>query len=66
MLSLEARNKMPAKAVHRHFWTNDSEIAKKCRLLLIYWIRSSTIFWILTLLLVLTYLGSAVVKIISI
>ncbi len=66
MLSLEAKNKAPLKAVTRHLWANDPETAKIRLSLLFYWIRSSITFWILILLIALIYLGSGVVRIISI
>jgi hypothetical protein len=62
MLSLEAGNKTSTKHVPHHLWANDPEIAKIRLALLIYWIRSSIIFWILILLIALIFLGSGVVR----
>jgi hypothetical protein len=62
MLSLEAGNKTSTKHVPRHLWANDPEISKIRLALLIYWIRSSIIFWILILLIALIFLGSGVVR----
>jgi hypothetical protein len=63
MLAAEAKNKSTAELSPRHLWANDPEIAKIRRFLIINWIRSSIIVWILILLVALIYLGSGVVRI---
>jgi hypothetical protein len=64
MLATKKNGKPSATPLPRHLWSNDPEIAKIRRSLIIFWIRSSILFWILILLIALIYLGSGVVRII--
>ena len=63
MLNKEAAKSAVIETSPRHLWSNDPEIKKIRRSLLIYWIRTSIVFWILILLVALIYLGSGVVSI---
>ncbi|UJR36123.1 hypothetical protein I4U23_028858 [Adineta vaga] len=60
MLSTKISEKASRIPLPRHLWSNDTEVTKIRRQLIIYWIRSSVLFWILILLIALIYLGSGV------
>lgn len=63
MLSTKIHNKKTEDVGPQHLWANDPRTKKIRRQLIIYWIRSSIVFWILILLVALIYLGSARVRI---
>jgi hypothetical protein len=62
MLSTEVNKPSPTKNFPRHLWANDPEVAKIRLSLLIFWIRTSVIFWTLIFLVALIYLGSGMVR----
>jgi hypothetical protein len=62
MLAAEANKPSPTDYSPRHLWANDPEVAKIRRSLLIFWIRTSIIFWIVIFLVATIYLGSGVVS----
>ena len=65
MLSAEIKNKLLDEPEPHHLWANDPATAKIRRTIILFWVRSSILTWILILLVALIYLGSGRVRFIT-